>query len=155
MFYWRDWFLIPFSVLWCGFAVFSTWIVWLQDAPWFTKIWGGAFVLIGLFFVFGRFLVDAYIRANLTYAVTNERLLVMSRRTITSHSLRILPQVTFTEGKQGKGTIKFGQPLSMTSLRFGFEFWLPVLNKCQFINVKDGQKVYRLILRAQMEQSAA
>jgi len=50
----RDWLLIPFSLLWCGFTIFwETTVLSLPEAPLFMKLFGAAFVLIGLYFVRG------------------------------------------------------------------------------------------------------
>jgi hypothetical protein len=41
-----DVFMIPFSLLWCGFAIFWEYTVWSQAAPPFFLIFGGFFVVI-------------------------------------------------------------------------------------------------------------
>jgi len=73
----RDWLLIPFSLLWCGFTIFwETTVLSLPAAPLFMKYFGAAFVLIGLYFVAGRFLLDAWVRSGTQYAITNKRVLI-------------------------------------------------------------------------------
>src|SRR4051812_28305000 len=72
----RDIFLIPFSLMWCGFAIFWTVMATgasksdANPAGGFFILWGLMFVTIGLYFVFGRFIVDAWVRRGLHYAVT-------------------------------------------------------------------------------------
>lgn len=59
-----DAFMIPFSLLWCGFAIFWE-VSALTIAPsdkavgFIFPLFGIPFVLAGLYFVFGRFIFDA------------------------------------------------------------------------------------------------
>ncbi|MEY4861046.1 MAG: hypothetical protein RL751_579 [Bacteroidota bacterium] len=72
-----DLFLIPFSLAWCGFATF--WFVSaLRSVVPFFALFCVPFVVIGLIFVFGRFVIDAKQRANTFYALTDERIIIKS-----------------------------------------------------------------------------
>jgi hypothetical protein len=108
----QDAFLIPFSLLWCGFAIFWESSVLHGEAPLFFRLWGIPFVLVGLYVVFGRFVVDAMNRSRTAYGVTNERILIvggiLSQQT-KSLQIRNLTDVTLTQRKDGSGTITFGQ----------------------------------------------
>ena len=106
-----DIFLIPFSLVWCGFAIFWEVSVVNSGAPFILKLWGVLFVCFGLFFVFGRFILDARNRARTTYGVTNERILIVSgrySRQIKSLPLRTLTEVSFSQRSNGRGTLTFG-----------------------------------------------
>lgn len=106
-----DAFLIPFSILWGGFAIFWEVGVLAAGAPWFFALWGIPFVLVGLYLMFGRFLVDARQRAATVYAVTSERVVIVSglfARQVKSLAIDTITELSLTERGNGGGTITFG-----------------------------------------------
>jgi hypothetical protein len=98
--------MVPFSLMWCGFAIFWEYSVVQEDrAPAFFAIWGIPFVCIGLYIVFGRFIADAMLRARTVYGLTEQRAIIMSgflNRQVKSVPLRNLSDVTLfaTQGWQ-------------------------------------------------------
>ena len=58
----RDALLIPFSFMWGGFAIFLETTAFSAEAPFPFALFGLPFVCVGLFIIFGRFLVDAWFR---------------------------------------------------------------------------------------------
>lgn len=111
-----DAFVIPFSLLWCGFAIFWETSVITKGAPFFFMLWGIPFVLVGLYFVFGRFLVDAQMRGGTFYGVTSERVIIVSglfTRQIQSLQLRTLSAISLTQYGDGSGCITFGPQYPM------------------------------------------
>jgi len=108
-----DAYLIPFSLLWCGFVIIWEANVVGGKAPVFFALWGIPFVLVGLYFVFGRFLADARQRAKTFYALTNQRVIIVSgvfSRQVKSLNLRTLSDMSLSERSNGSGTISFGSP---------------------------------------------
>ena len=72
-----DGFLVPFSVLWCAFAVYWTWIVLNSGKPrWFVLV-GLLFVVVGLYQMVGRFLVKARRKRRTVYGLTDTRAIVV------------------------------------------------------------------------------
>jgi hypothetical protein len=149
----RDTLLIPFSLMWGGFAIFWNLGVWTivpaggSNPGWFFRLWGLPFLIIGLYLIFGRFIHDADIRKRLFYAVTDQRVLVLRGSKITSLDLRRLPRLELSEHRDGTGTIAFEEGNSFfTGGRNGFSYWVPALsNATQFFRIENPRKVYELV----------
>jgi hypothetical protein len=151
-----DFFLIPFSLLWGGFA-----IVWESmalfvvpknnPAGWVFPLFGIPFVLAGLYIIFGRFIVDAKMRARTEYALTNRRAIIISglfARKVRSINLQSTPEITLSEKNDGSGTIAFGaaQPFNwwvQTSI------WFPsASSQPAFEMIEKVRDVYNIIEKA-------
>ena len=107
-----DLLLIPFSLLWGGFAIFWESMAVTTEAPIFFKLWGIPFVLVGLYFIFGRFIFDAYVRSNTWYALTDDSALILRAGFGTKMSSVYLPTVediTLEAQGDNRGTIYFGR----------------------------------------------
>lgn len=95
-----DVFLIPFSIMWGGFAIFWETSALRSGAPLFFLLWGVPFVVAGLYLIFGRFVVDAMTRAKTTYGLTERRIIIVSglfSRSVKSLQLRTVSDVTLDE----------------------------------------------------------
>ncbi len=125
----QDAYLIPFSLLWGGFAIFWEFMAVTQTSrargPVGTvfPLFGVPFVLVGLNFIFGRFFSDARRRSRTYYGVTSERIIIVigglfSHQT-KSLQLRTLADVSLTERGDGSGSITFGPTHYMNALSPG------------------------------------
>lgn len=106
-----DFLLIPFSLLWCGFAIFWEATVLSSGAPLFFCLWGIPFLLLGMYLVVGRFWVDAILRSRTVYGVTSKRVIIVSgilNTHVKSLCLDTLADISLTENANGRGTIAFG-----------------------------------------------
>jgi hypothetical protein len=148
----RDIFLIPFSVVWCGFAIFWTVTATLQAGFGFSAF-GLMFVAVGLVVMFGRFILDAWMRSNTRYALTDRRVLIFRTAPTADFvalSLDRLPQARFSQRKDGRGTIRFGPQTGLfNSGGSGFSIWVPSLDPTpQFLGITEANKVFELVQRS-------
>ena len=106
-----DAFMIPFSLMWGGFAIFWESTVILTSAPFFFKLWGIPFVLVGLYLIIGRFFFDAKRREKTIYGITENRIIIKSgvfRESIKSLNIKTLSDITLNEKSDKSGTIVLG-----------------------------------------------
>jgi len=157
----RDAVLIPVSLVWCGFIIFwESSVLRNPNAPIFMVLFGGLFLLIGLFLTVGRFFVDAWIRARVFYALTDRRILILRSRpsvNFKSVSLDRLPEATLDETSQGRGSIRFGPTMEIWKGRSmgGMGSWTPSLDPTpQFLAIDDVKKVFASVQERAQAQSS-
>jgi len=152
-----DLYLIPFTLVWGGFAIFweamALFGISKTSAPGVLfPIFGIPFVLFGLYFIFGRFFVDAKLRESAEYAVTNRRAIIASgifSRNVRSINLQTTPEITLIERPDRSGTITFGSP-SAAYGRWGQRDLLFPGTSSQpaFDMIDDARTVYGIIEKA-------
>lgn len=71
-----DGFLVPFSILWGGFAVFWEIMAVTTARQSYFWIFGIPFVLVGLYFIFGRFIFKKRRKLVTAYGLTDRRAIV-------------------------------------------------------------------------------
>ncbi len=161
-----DAFMIPFSILWCGFAVF--WEMMVLGMVFFNAneqppetfvavvfpLFGLPFVIIGLYMLFGRFMVDARQRKRTYYAITDSRVLIVSglfSRKLKSLNLRTLSDISMSEKSDGSGYITFGPTYPFMAF-LGGAAWGSMYALPSFDLLPDVAKVYRIICDAQKKK---
>jgi len=149
-----DVFMIPFSLLWGGFAFFWEWQVIHSDAPAFFALWGIPFVLIGIYLIIGRFYVEARQRQKTFYGVTNERILIVSglfNRKVKSLNMRTLSDLSLSQSSSGEGSISFGSGFPFGSWFGGFSSWpgMEAYLGPRFELIPNAKGVYEIIRNAQ------
>ncbi len=113
-----DVFLVPFSIMWGGFALFweagvlGLWGDENGGTPFFFVLWGIPFVLVGLYMIFGRFIYKARRKRRTYYAVTDRRVLslVRSRRGDKTQAafIETIPSINKRIRRDGSGSVTFG-----------------------------------------------
>ena len=141
--------IIPLSLLWSGFAFFWEYSTYKSGSPIFLLIFGGVFSLIGLYFIFGRFIGDFLHRKQTYYGVTNHRVIILSEfpiKKLQSLNLQSLIDITFLNKSDGSGSIIFGQQHPLGSFLHGI-LW-PGIGQYQnpsFELITNVKSVYEII----------
>ena len=136
----EDAFLIPFSLLWCGFAVFWELSTFAMGAPTFFSLFGLPFVAVGLYLVFGRFLHAAWKAKHTGYAVTDQRIIIIERSGVTTLPVDRIPSLELRSHRNGLGTIYLESQ----------SYYRRNGNRCAaprkaFLHIENPHEVYRLI----------
>jgi hypothetical protein len=146
---------IPFSILWSGLVIFWEYEVITSDAPFFFCLFGIPFVAIGLYLILGRFFVEARQRANTHYAVTNQRIIIVSglfSREIKSLDLSTLSELSLSENGSNHGSIFFGGGSPFSFMLRGFSSWPGMGSQMfgpHFGQIQGARGVYEIIRNAQ------
>lgn len=102
-----DIFMIPFSLLWCGFAFFWEFNA-IKDGPFFFALFGIPFVCMGIYIVIGRFFHMAWLRKRTCYVITNLKIIRQQNKKIDVLMGANMPQFRVTTYPNGNGSIYFG-----------------------------------------------
>jgi hypothetical protein len=158
VFHQQDAALIPFSLLWGGFAIFwEMGVMGLgpfgtpRSQPWdFGVVWGIPFVLVGQYLIWGRFLYNFWKKAHIYYAVTNRRVIAVQRvpsRKVTSAYIDTLPMILKSVRSDGIGTVTFAQAEPLWSRRSGWGAWDPlsIRDIPAFVDINGAKEVYQLV----------
>ncbi len=143
--------LIPISFLWGGFAIFWEINVLTTDAPFFFKLWGIPFVLIGIYLIIGRFFIDAKRRSGTVYGITKNRILISSgifTKEIVSIDIKNLSRIKVNQIGEGRGTITLGSMDSGFSMMQGMD-WPGVKQPPMLEFIENAKSVYDKISELQ------
>ena len=106
----RDALLVPFSILWAGFAVFWEVGVIASGGPLFFVLWGIPFVAMGAFITVGRFFAKRARKKRTWYAITTNRVLVVEsgrKRSVRELSIGQAGSIEYRPSSRG-GDLVFG-----------------------------------------------
>jgi hypothetical protein len=148
--------LVPFSILWGGFAIYWEFLIVVSKddtgtgSPLVFIILGLPFALFGVYTILGRFIYKAWAKRNTYYAITNKRIIVLdkAKEILQTTDIRSIPSIKRTIGPNGVGTVKFGK----TKIKPAFEntgmyFLDPYIDNrvLTFYDIPDVSKVYKMV----------
>ncbi len=150
-----DFLLVPFSLLWGGFAIFWEASAIAQHGGPFFAIWGIPFVGVGLHFIGGRFVYKRWKKRRTFYAVTDRRAMVLSegtRRTVEAVFLKDVPTINRSTRPSGIGSVAFGNSSGWASMfsnsGMGKAAWpYGSVAALTFYDIADADRVYDLVMR--------
>jgi hypothetical protein len=146
-----DFFLIPFSLFWAGFAVFWEFSVISSGGPIFFMFWGIPFILMGLYITIGRFFIDAYKRGKTRYGITQDRIIIKSgvfSQDVKSLNIRTLSDISLDQKADNSGTITLGPSDLRSTMSFGIDF--PGQKQPPKLDlIEDAKTVYQQIIDLQ------
>ena len=162
-----DMFLIPFSLLWCGFVIF-----WECMAISLSKesdgyvgaifaLFGIPFLLMGAFLLFGRFLWNDFRKGRTYYFVTDKRVIVVTTifaKSVCAEFIGMVPSMNRVMNTGGTGTIYFGNML-LGYTAYGsdiMDWWRLGINQAVpvFYDIQDVDKVYKTVNELRKVKSA-
>ena len=103
----QDVFMSPFSILWCGFAVF--WTVTAMSGAGLFGLFGIPFICVGFYITVGRFIWTAYIRKRTYYVITTQKIIRCRNGRVDMLQGKNMPAAYLTVRKNDCGTIVFGE----------------------------------------------
>lgn len=145
------WYTIPFSIAWCAFAIFWEATVLTMGAGLFFSLWGLPFVAIGLYMVFGRILVARSEARRTHYALTEQRVLIVTgafRPRIVEIALADLPPAQLEGDGSGVGTITFGTSTSVFRPPPGWPSAGMFPQPLAFASIDEPARVYLMLQEA-------
>lgn len=139
-----DIYMVPFSIIWCGFAIVWETSVLTNGAPLLFKLWGIPFVCVGLFMVFGRFIMKSHVRKGTVYVITNKRIFSFRKNQISTLDYHANPARTITRNPDGSGNICFS-----SSMPSNMPFYIPIQSQNQNVfeldNIPDVERVLQIL----------
>lgn len=105
-----DLFLVPFTLLWCGFAFVGTYNALVRGTLSLFAIMPVFFCIIGLYITVGRFIVKKIRKMRTGYVITNKRafeIIVTRNRKTKEIYFSQMPGLNSTVNRKKRGSITF------------------------------------------------
>ena len=127
----------------------------------FFALGGIPFVIIGLYFIFGRFIYKARRKRRTIYAVTNQRVMTIVTgrhdESVEATYLRSIPTISTSAVSSGCGSVEFGRPSPMAGWygNSGMEFFArgqTASSGVSFYDIEDPRGVADMVERLRDEE---
>jgi hypothetical protein len=153
----EDILLVPFSLLWGGFAIWWEFAVLRAYDGSISSLsfilFGIPFVIMGLYFIFGRFIYKKYQKRHTYYAITDKRAIILTKKRfgkfIKTEYLNKIPSINKSIRSNGIGTITFGNSSFIGSMygnsRMDFFSRYSGQNVIIFCDIKDAEQVDKMV----------
>lgn len=153
-----DIFLVPFSIIWLLIAIIFELIALIGTKEggiidMIFPIVGGMFILVGLYYSFGRFIYKYNKKKKTYYVVTNDRILTIrkgKKRIISTKFIKDISEISKVNDKREMGTIVFDQNSHKKALFFDTGIELFSSNKTEitivFHDIEKVNNVYQIIM---------
>jgi hypothetical protein len=150
----RDAFLVPFSLMWGGFAI--VWEVAAIVSPHgggvLFALWGVPFVVIGLYFIFGRFVVKHRRKLTTAYGITDRRAIVATGARSVNDSPVTHVSTSIRRSKDGAHVnVTFGSPGTVNRVYANTgmdQLWFAGSGDVAFYDVADPDRLLAALDRA-------
>lgn len=134
-----DVFLIPFSIFWCGFAVFWELGV-LKNGVGPFALFGIPFICVGIYIVIGRFFHLAWLRKRTRYVITNLKIIRLQNKKVDVLMGASMPRFSVTTYQNGNGSIRFVAPENRNR-----QPWMPDKGTFSLENIPDVVRVQQML----------
>lgn len=138
--------LVPFSLMWGGFAIVWEWQAITSSESLLFVLWGVPFVLVGLYFIVGRFIYKKHRKLRTVYGLTDSRAIVSTgERSFDDTPVKGVPvRINWSRDDRHATVVFGGGGLQAAYLNTGMDFF--ALGQAQgigFFDVADPEALIR------------
>lgn len=137
--------MVPCGIFWCLFSVY--WVFILNTGISLITIWGAFFFVAGIYMIFVKYIVRHFQNKHMIYAVTDCRILVLSRRSTLALDIKDVSLMLIKEKRDGSGSLDFEYPGASTQ-RWGngMDIWgIDRKKQMKFRGINNVKLIHSLI----------
>ena len=150
-----DFFLVPFSMIWCGGVSFGFYHA-LTSGQKFPIVVTGFMFSMGLYILLGRFIVDMRLRERTWFGLTQNRAIILIhwfQPSVRSVVVNTIGEISLSQNMNGTQSIVFGSDGARSMRGLHMPGTGSTLAPC-FEMISDGDDVYKLVQKMQMQRNS-